>query len=157
MKLFSFETSLSSSEITNRIMCYLENEQHSSWNIFEKYYSKRVGIHLYNKGNKIVGYYENGERNRHGDLNSAKLWFKFKIKEKSNKRTVSGYTYFCPILMLFFVFGLLDISVFQDVISSILLFGVFALFFFMNLKEEREAIECIENLLSENNSNIFNN
>lgn len=85
MRLFSFESYLSTEEITNRIMCYLENEEHSSWNIFQKYYSSRVGLHLYNRGTQIVGYYENGERNRHGDLNSAKLWFKFKIKQKTTR------------------------------------------------------------------------
>ena len=149
MKLFSFETSLSSEEIINRIMCYLENEEHTSWNIFEKYYSARVGLHLYNRNNQIIGYYENGERNRHGDLNSAKLWFKFKIKQKNNKRLVSGYTYFCPIFWLFLFLGIFDITIFQDAISSILLFGTFVLFFLFNSKDERNAIECIKNLLSD--------
>ena len=76
---------------------------------------------------------------------------RMELEEKNNKRVVSGYTYFCPALILFFVLGVIDISIFQDAISSIILFGIFALFFFMNLKEEREAIECIENLLSNNN------
>ena len=150
MRLFSFESSLSFEEFTNRIMCYLESEEHSSWNIFQNYFSSRVGIHLYNRGNQIVGYYENGELNRHGDLNTAKLWFKFKIKQKNNKRIVSGYTYSCPILILFFILGLLDIITIQDTISSIFLFGIFALFFFFNLKDERETIKCIKELLSDN-------
>ena len=149
MRFFKFETSLTVDEIQHRSECYFEYEKHSSWNIFKEYTSPRKGLHLYPDENGFTGYYETGERNRHYDLQSAKAWVNIKIKEKNGKRIVSGYTYFCPILIILLLIAVVDLITVQDILGFILIFVVFAVLFMSKIKEENELIECVRRVLEQ--------
>ena len=144
MRFFEFETSLTVDEIQHRASFYYEWEQHSSWNIFKGYTSPRKGLHLYSREDGFDGYYETGERNRHNDLQRAKAWANIKIKEKNGKRIISGYTYFCPILVILLLIALLELISIQDIPAFILILVVFSVLFASKIKEENELIECIK-------------
>ena len=143
MRFFEFETYLTNDEIQDRISSYCEWEKHSSWNIFKAYTSPRKGVHLYPNENGFTGYYENGERNRYHDLQRVKVWVNVKIKEKNGKRIVSGYTYFCPILIIVLLIAVVELITIQDALGFILIFVVFAVLFMSTIKEENELIECV--------------
>lgn len=122
MRLFSFETTLTVDEIQARGMAYLEDEQHSPWNIFSEYTSSRTGLHLYVTPDGFTGYYENGERNRTHSLQLAKTWAKIKIKEKNGKRKIEEYAYFCPILMIVLLIGLINIAFAKEALALAVFF-----------------------------------
>ena len=136
MRFFEFETYLTSDEIQHRMSSYYEWEKHSSWNIFKEYTSPRKGLHIYPDENGFTGYYETGERNRHYDLQKAKAWVHIKIKEKNGKRIVKGYTYYCPLLIIGLLIGLLEIIFVQDILAFILISVVCAVLFMSKIKEE---------------------
>ena len=149
MRFFEFETHLTSDEIQQRISSYYEWEKHSSWNIFENYTSPRKGLHLYPNENGFTGYYETGERNRHYDLQSAKAWVSIKIKEKNGKTIVSGYTYFCPLLIILLIISVVNIITIQNIPGFVLTFVVFTVLFMSKIKEENELIECVRRILEQ--------
>ena len=149
MRFFEFETYLTSDEIQHRMSSYYEWEKHSSWNIFKEYTSPRKGLHLYPDENGFTGYYETGERNRHYDLQRAKAWMHIKIKEKNGKRIVKGYTYYCPLLIIGLLIGLLEIIFAQDILAFILISVVCAVLFMSKIKEENELIECVRRILEQ--------
>lgn len=149
MRFFEFETYLTNDEIQHRISSYCEWEKHSSWNIFKEYTSPRKGLHLYPDENGFTGYYETGERNRHYDLQRAKAWVNIKIKEKNGKRIVSGYTYFCPILIILLLIAVVDLITVQDILGFILIFVVSAVLFLSKIKEENELIECVRQIFEQ--------
>ena len=149
VRFFEFETSLTNDEIQHRFSSYYEWEEHSSWTIFKEYTSPRKGLHLYPGENSFTGYYETGERDRHYDLQRAKAWVNIKIKEKSGKRIVSGYTYFCPILIILLLIAVVDLITVQDILGFILIFVVFAVLFMSKIKEENELIECVRKIFEQ--------
>ena len=105
MRFFSFETALSEDEIKEYCIPYLEDEQHSAWNIFDEYTSSRTGLHLYWTANGFTGYYENGERNRTDSLQRAKTWVSVKIKEKKRKANHRRMYLFLPTFSDRFIAG----------------------------------------------------
>ena len=149
MRFFEFETYLTNDEIQHRISSYCEWEKHSSWNIFKGYTSPRKGLHLYPDEKGFTGYYETGERDRHYDLQRAKAWVNIKIKEKNGKRIVSGYTYFCPILITLLLIAVVDLITVQNILGFILIFVVFAVLFLSKIKEENELIECVRQIFEQ--------
>ena len=149
MRFFEFETYLTSDEIQHRMSSYYEWEKHSLWNIFKEYTSPRKGLHIYPDENGFTGYYETGERNRHYDLQRAKAWVNIKIKEKNGKTIVSGYTYFCPLLIILLIISVVNIITIQNIPGCVLTFVVFAVLFMSKIKEENELIECIRRVLEQ--------
>ena len=147
MRFFEFETSLTVDDIRHRAECFYEWEQHSSWNVFKDYTSSRKGLHLYPTQNGFSGYYETGERNRHYDLQRAKAWVNIKIKEKNGKRIISGYTYFCPVLIILLLIAVAELIIVQDIPAFIIVFAVCAVLFMSKIKEEKELIECVTLLI----------
>lgn len=149
MRFFEFKTSLTVDEIQRRAESYYEWEQHSSWNIFKDYTSPRKGLHLYPSRNGFTGYYETGERNRTYDLQRAKAWVNIKIKEKNGKRIVQGYTYFCPLLIIGLLIGLVEIIFVKDFLAFALILIICTVLFVSKIKEENEMIECVKRLLDQ--------
>ena len=147
MRFFSFETSLSVEEIQDLAMRYIEVEPHSPWNPFEGYTSPRKGAHLYGNGHKFQGYYEDGERNRHGDLQSLKVWITFKLKQtKSGKTKIVGHTYFSPPLAILLLLLAGEIIFLKEPAGLIILSVIFAVFLLASLRSENALIKDIENL-----------
>lgn len=149
MHFFKFETALTLEEIQNLAMSYFEFEPHSSWNIFKEYTSSRRGLHLYPTKYGFSGYYETGERNRTYDLLRAKAWVNFKISEKNGKRIVQGYTYFCPLLVIGLLIGLLEIIFVKDLLAFAIICVISVVLFMSKCKEENELTECVKRLLSQ--------
>ncbi len=128
-------------------MPYLENEQHSAWNIFDEYTSVRTGIHLYFTKNGFKCYYENGERNRRThSLQRAKTWASVKIKEKDGKRYICGYTFFCPLLTIVLLLGLIGILFMKDILAFALIFVICSVVFISSHKEETTIIQYLKKI-----------
>lgn len=107
-------------------------------------HKKRAALIL--KKNGFTGYFETGEINsRTYSLQLAKIWANIKVKDNGENRIISGYVYFCPILILAFIVGVLDIIFAEDIAVFMLVFIVCFGLFIANLKEEKEMIECIKN------------
>ena len=149
MRFFEFETSLTMDEIQHRAASYYEWEQHSSWNIFKDYTSARKGLHLYPAKNGFTGYYETGERNRTYDLQRAKAWVNIKIKEKNGIRIVQGYTYFCPLLIIGLLIGLIEIIFVKDFLAFALILIICTVLFVSKSKEENEIIGCLRRMFDQ--------
>lgn len=136
-------------EIQRRTAPYYEWEQHSSWNIFKNYTSPRRGLHLYPTKNGFQGYYETGERNRTDELQRAKAWVSIKIKEKNGERIISGYTYFCPILIILLLVAFVDLFTVPDMPGFLFVSVICAILLVSKIKEEHELIACVKKILEQ--------
>ena len=134
-------------EIRERCAAYLENERHTSWNVLEKYTASRVGIHLYFTRKGLKGYYENRERNRTHDLQSAKAWVFARIREKDGQRRVYGCTLFSPLLSAFLLYGLLQLVFVKKAASFLLLILLCGIFLFCAYEDERALVHQLKRIL----------
>ena len=147
MRFFSFETAMSENEIKKYCVSYLEDEKHSAWNIFDEYTSARTGIHLYFTENGFKCYYENGERNHRTHLlQRAKTWASVKIKEKDGKSYIYGYTFFCPLLTMVLLLGLVGIIFTKDILAFALIFVICSVIFVSSHKEETAVIQYLKKI-----------
>ena len=116
MKDVKIKTELSKEEIIELFSDCLEIERHSSWALFGDYNSPRIGLHLYKKKYGLRGYYENGRRNRTGDLQSWKTWFNIRVDEMDGYSTVRCKVEYNPYLLI--AFFLMLFSMFESVVTK---------------------------------------
>ena len=147
MLFFSIQTSLSAEKIRERCAPYRENERHASWNVLEEYTSSRTGIHLYFTRYGFKCYYENGTTDRTDHLQSGKAWAFARIRETDGGCRVYGCTLFCPLLVFFVLYVLVEILFLRMAASFGMLFILCAIFLLCGYQEERAIIRQLKHLL----------
>ena len=148
MLYFSLATALSILEIKDICNDYIECEAHSPWDIFKEYTSARTGLHLYDKGNSIIGYWESGERNRSHSLLRAKNWMVLRMKEQNNQTTISGCVFFCPTLFFALLVGFLTILFCTDFLAVLLFMLISTVLLWSSMKEQSIIFNYIKNIFS---------
>lgn len=101
MRFFKIKTEVKIDDILNEFYKLFEYESHSILDsALKPYYSSRVGIHAYVKGNKVSGYYETGELTRtKSQLLRSKNWFYMCLEDNSKETIISGFIVGDPYLL----------------------------------------------------------
>ena len=146
MRFIKADTSLPISALKEQFEDWWEFEAHSPWDIFKEYTSARTGLHLYDKGNSIIGYWESGERNRSHSLLRAKNWVVLRMKEKNNQTIISGYVFFCPTLFFALLVGFLTILFCADLFAILLFMLISTVLLWSSMKEQSIILNYIKKI-----------
>lgn len=146
MRYINISTSLSPHNVKDLVRDWWEIEAHSPWDVFKEYASSRVGLHLYDKGNSIIGYWESGERNRSHSLLRAKNWVVLRMKEKNNQTTISGCVFFCPTLFFALLVGFLTILFCPDFLAVLLFMLISTVLLWSSMKEQAIILNYIKKI-----------
>lgn len=148
MRFIKADTSLPISDLKEQFEDWWEFESHSPWDIFKEYTSARTGLHLYDKGNSIIGYWESGERNRSHSLLRAKNWVVLRMKKKNDKTIISGFVFFCPTLFFALLAGVITILLCADVFANLLFMLISTVLLWSSIKEQSIILNYIKKIFS---------
>ena len=141
MLLFRIKTD-KSVELIRRNLKVLEEQEKHSYFFAQEYTDPRVGLHIYESGNKIKGYYESGDRTRAGALGCLKTWFWAKEYRTNGITTVWAFVNFNILETLLLVMGVIGIIAGGRILGSDVapeaLFGavIIILLLLSDIKEE---------------------
>lgn len=155
MLLFEIKTD-KSVELIRRQLRVMEEQEEHSYLLPQEYTDPRVGLHIYTDGNRIKGYYENGERTRTGSLSCFKTWFWAKENTKDGITTVRVFVNLNLFSVLMFIMMFVGIIVGfingSSVITPGALFGtvIVILLFLSDIKEEWTIYQILHDVYENN-------
>jgi len=105
MAKLRIKSELTIEEVQELFAFEMAYEKHSRWNPFERYLSRRCGLHLYKTSYGLYGYYESGRLDRYYEPQSSKTWCKIVVKngEITCKILHNPYIVIINVLFLFYI------------------------------------------------------